>query len=288
MRRAITVAAVMTLMASTANRAAAGVAAGAQDDRVSVPLILDRAADYLMAFEKDYSKVIADERYRQTLTEKRVRVLGDKTAKLTREIRSDLLATTDTGDRWLSFRDVYSVDGRPVRDRDDRLEKVFALNGKDRFEQARRIADEGARFNLGSLERNVNLPSMSLTFLTRENRSRSSFRVAGRDRIHDVPVVILEFEETSRPTMVKSGSRNLPAVGKFWIEPDTGRVMKSYVKFETRDFLTEMTVLFSLDEKLKMWVPAEMIDKAENSKEIVDGLAVYTNYRRFDTNVIIK
>jgi len=254
----------------------------------SVPDILEHVADYLVAFEKDYSKVIADERYRQTLVEKRVQVLTDKTASQTREIKSDLLAAPDAGNRWLSFRDVYSVDGRPVRDRDKRLEKVFAAADKDRFEEARRIADEGARFNLGTLERNINLPSMPLTFITRENRSRSAFRDAGRDRIDDVPVVVLEFQETTRPTMVKSRESDVPATGRFWIEPDSGRVMKAQVRFEGRDFSTDMTVIFGLNDKLKMWVPVEMTDKAQNDKEVVNGIAVYTNYRRFDTSVVIK
>jgi hypothetical protein len=37
-----------------------------------------------------------------------------------------------------------------------------------------------------------------------------------------------------------------------------------------------------------MWLPVEMTDKVSNAVETVTGLAVYTNYRRFDTSVIIK
>ena len=243
---------------------------------------------YLANFEKDYARLIADERYKQTSTQKRVERLSDKTQTQTREIKSDILSAPDAGSRWLSIRDVYSVDGRVVRDRDARLEKLFAGAGADRFSEARRIADEGARFNLGTLSRNINQPSMPLTFITSENRARSAFRLARRDLLDGVETVVIRFEETARPTLVKSGSRNLPATGSFWIEPKTGRVMKASIKIESNLFTTETLVTFGFVEKLKMWVPVEMTDVASNVLETVTGLAVYTNYRRFDTNVIIK
>jgi hypothetical protein len=254
----------------------------------SVPDVLERVSDYLVKFEKEYSRVIADERYKQVLKQKRVQTLTDKTMSETREIKSDLLATPDSGNRWLSFRDVYSVDGRPVRDRDTRLQKLFETAGANRFEEARRIADEGARFNLGTISRNINLPSMPLTFITRENRARSAFRDAGRERVGGVDAMVLEFQETAKPTLVKSGARDLPARGKFWVDPESGRVLKASARFEARDFSSEMAVTFGPVDKLDMWVPIEMTDSSENSKELITGLAVYTNYRRFDTSVIIK
>ncbi|TAK18064.1 MAG: hypothetical protein EPO35_01770 [Acidobacteria bacterium] len=266
----------------------APVAPRGQSAEPTVPDLLERVSTYLVDFEKEYSRVIADERYRQTIKDKRVSTLSDRTPIQTREIRSDILAAPDLGNRWLSFRDVYSVDGRPVRDRDTRLQKLFEQVGANRFEEARRIADEGARFNLGTLSRNINLPSMPLTFITRENRGRSAFRAAGHDIVAGVPVAILDYRETARPTLVKSGPRDLAAQGSFWIEPTTGRVMKASAKFEARDFTCEMLVTFGLVEKLKLWVPLEMKDTAANAKETIEGLAVYTNYRRFDTSVVIK
>jgi hypothetical protein len=255
---------------------------------LSVPDVLERVAAYLVAFEKDYARLIADERYKQTMKQKRVQRLSDKTETQTREIKSDILASPDIGSRWLSFRDVYSVDGNPVRDRDTRLEKLFAAAGANRFTEARRIADEGARFNLGTLSRNINQPSMPLTFITSENRHRSAFRIARTEAVAGVDTVVIEFEETARPTLVKSGNRDVPATGTFWIEPKTGRVMKAAVKIESNLFTTDMLVTFGFVEKLNMWVPVEMTDVASNSLETVTGLAVYTNYRRFDTSVIIK
>lgn len=264
------------------------VSAGQQARGLTVPDVLERVSEYLAVFEKDYARVIADERYKQTSKQKRVQRLSDKTQTQTREIKSDILAAPESGSRWLSFRDVYSVDGRVVRDRDARLEKLFAGAGENRFVEGRKIADEGARFNLGSIFRTINQPSMPLMFITGDNRARSAFRIARHESLGGVDTVVVEFEESRRPTLVKSGSRDVPATGNYWIEPTTGRVMKASVKIESNLFTMEMLVTYGFVDKLKMWVPVEMTDIASNALETVTGLAVYTNYRRFDTSVIIK
>lgn len=268
--------------------AISATAAGQQPRALTVPDVFERVSDYLATFEKDYAKLIADERYKQTSKQKRVERLSDKTQTQEREIRSDILAAPDSGSRWLSFRDVYSVDGTPIRDRDARLEKLFAGAGENKFVEARRIADEGSRFNLGTISRNINQPSMPLMFITNENRARSAFRIGRYERLGDTDTVVVEFEESRRPTLVKSGTRDLPATGSFWIEPSTGRVMKASVKIESKLFTMEMLVTYGFVEKLKMWVPVEMTDSASNAIETVTGVAVYTNYRRFDTSMIIK
>ena len=250
---------------------AAGVLASAtpSSQTLTVPDLLERVSEYLGVFEKDYARLIADERYKQTSQQKRVERLTDKTQTQTREIKSDILATPESGSRWLSFRDVYSVDGRVVRDRDARLEKLFAGAGENRFVEARKIAEEGARFNLGTIFRTINQPSMPLMFITSENRARSAFRIARYETLGDVDTVVVEFEESRRPTLVKSGSRDLPATGRFWVEPRTGRVMKASVKIESNLFTMEMLVTYGFVEKLKMWVPVVMTDTASNALETV-------------------
>ena len=43
-----------------------------------------------------------------------------------RMLKSDLLLVRPQGsDAWMQFRDVFEVDGKAVRDRNDRLEKLF-------------------------------------------------------------------------------------------------------------------------------------------------------------------
>ena len=51
---------------------------------------------------------------------------------------------------WLGFRDVIEVDGKPVTNRRDRLQALFQSGAPD-LTAARRIADEGARYNIGTV-----------------------------------------------------------------------------------------------------------------------------------------
>lgn len=255
-----------------------------------VDVVLKRTAEYLVDYAKSYASVVAEEHYTQSLRAKRVVTLGSINDGLRTQLKSDVVAISDITQAWINFRDVFEVDGRSVRDRDQRLQKLFLEPKNDPLAKARSITDEGARFNLGTVSRNVNFPTMALTFLAGANQARSKFVRAGDGKVAGVETEILEFEETERPTIVRSGAADLPVAGRFWIEPITGRVMKSAVRFESRDFKGDVTVTFGFVEKLKMWLPVEMADSCAGPRETVTGRATYSNFRRFgvSTDVVIK
>src|SRR4051794_25987664 len=84
-----------------------------------VDALLDKAGDYVAAYEKTFVGVVAEETYRQE-----VRGIGrtDQTGFASemrgqrRDLKSDmLLVRAPAGDRWIQFRDVFEVDGKPVR-----------------------------------------------------------------------------------------------------------------------------------------------------------------------------
>ena len=56
-------------------------------------------------------------------------------------IKSDFLLVQLGGDGegWMPFRDAYEVKGRKLRERDDRLLKLFTSNDKERFEKAAKL-----------------------------------------------------------------------------------------------------------------------------------------------------
>ena len=112
---------------------------------------------------------------------------------------SDFLLVEVKGEGWLPFRDVFERDGRPVRDREERLATIFLKGGRDAFEQARAIMDEGARYNIGNINRNINMPTLPLAFLTERHRHRFEFKLGKRDDAD--PGVEIEFRETARPDL---------------------------------------------------------------------------------------
>ena len=48
---------------------------------------------------------------------------------------------------------------------EERLAAIFLKGGRNAFEQARAVMDEGARYNIGNINRNINTPTLPLAFM---------------------------------------------------------------------------------------------------------------------------
>jgi hypothetical protein len=93
-----------------------------------------------------------------------------------RKLTSDLLLVRPSGGKeFLQFRDVFAVDGQPVRDRQERLTEIFLSPNSSTYSQTVAILFESARYNIGSLERTMNVPLLPLRFLEAANQQRFKF-----------------------------------------------------------------------------------------------------------------
>ena len=138
--------------------------------------VLARTAEYVTEYQTKLAGIVAEEKYTQD-----VRNLGSAPDLLAaptphREMRSDLLLVRPSGEGpWLQFRDVFELDGKPLRDRDERLLKLFVDTKADARAQAATIANEGARYNIGPVTRTINVPVLALIFVSADNQPRSRF-----------------------------------------------------------------------------------------------------------------
>src|SRR6187402_3434014 len=120
------------------------VAANAQEP--SLDVVLARAAAYVADYQKRLQGIVAEELYIQNYTRT---TRAGRLAREGRQLRSDLLLVKVEGaERWLQFRDVFEVDRRPVRDRDQRLYKLFVDAKADARAQAQTVQEESSRYNL--------------------------------------------------------------------------------------------------------------------------------------------
>ena len=125
-------------------------------------------------------------------------------------------------DRYVEFRDVFEVDGKPVRDRQERLTALL-LEGSPSSARPRiqRIIDESARYNIGTIERNVNTPTLPLLFLEPDNQPRFRFkrvpdqapaitrtpRETSANFTIATEVWVVEYEEVQRKTLIRTDRR---------------------------------------------------------------------------------
>jgi len=242
--------------------------------------LLDRAATYLDEYTKTFAGVVSEERYEQTVHGPKLALLGHSV------LRSDLLLVRSGRAGWLCYRDVFDVDGKAVHDRNDRLMELFQHPSPDGIEQAEKIRQEGARFNIGGITRTINDPTMALPFLERNNHLRSEFEVGGSETVSKVRVDTLRFQERFAPRMIRTADDSA-AYGRFWIEPQTGRLIRTELHVSSEDTRGVVTVDYAPQEKLAgLWVPVKMTEKyAVGTNKTIDCVATYTNFRRFDVIV---
>lgn len=251
------------------------------------PLTLDevlfRANEAVVAYLKELSSVVAEEQYEQRVMRQ------DGSVKRTRSMKSDyLLVRLPDDDAWMGFRDVMEVDGVAVGDRQQRLYKLFLESPGAAFSHARTIANESARYNIGAIQRNVNVPTIPLVFLHPINQHRFYFEKAGEEDIDGTPAWMIRYTEHVRPTLVRSGRMDIFARGTFWVDPVTGRVLKTELTLGDANMAARSTIVvkYRTDQALGTRVPVEMEERYDNPREKradrIDARATYTNFRRFE------
>jgi hypothetical protein len=177
----------------------------------------------------------------------------------------------------------------------ERLTRLFATDVAGGLTQARRIAAEGARFNLHppglELSRTINTPFMALRFITASNQYRSSFRVDGTRSIGGKRVPVVKFKERETPRLIRSIDE-AAASGAFAVEPETGRILWTELSFQTTDRRLTPAVTVTLvvrvtydDQGALGWLPVRMEEdydiRAGSTLGDLTGEAVYSNYRKF-------
>jgi hypothetical protein len=260
-----------------------GPASDARNPEVDV--VLAKLGDYAQGYVGQYSALVAEESYRQDVPLERRE----------QRLRSDLLfVRSEPSQEWVSFRDVFEVDSRPVRDRDLRLEKLFLAPSPGASERLQAIKDESARYNIGPILRNINVPLYPLKILLPANVGRFEFALGQATAIDGVRVRPVTFAEVGRPTLARDPEGNdVPLQGRFLVEPATGAIVESTVSVELSAYSASIVVRYTRDAKLGLWVPAEMKERywgivqvgvMRQTETLMEGTARYSKFRRFQVS----
>jgi hypothetical protein len=248
--------------------------------------LVARAGAYVETFQRDFGSVVAEERYEQdvkfSIVASGVTRRGGSSGPVHTVLVSDFLLVQIPGEGWFPFRDVFERDGRPVRDRQDRLTALFLSDSKSALDQARRIMNESARYNIGDVNRNINVPTLALPFITNEQRQFFAFSEGRADEAGELRVV--DFKETGRPTFVRTtNNRDLPVNGSFWIDAATGTIHRTELHAIDTSVEAHITVTYRPDAGIGMFAPARMEERYRRPRDTneVRGVATYSKFRRF-------
>jgi hypothetical protein len=208
-------------------------------------------------------------------------------ASRNRTLKSDfLLVSASSAEDWVPFRDVFEVDKQPIRDRDQRLARLFLKPSEDSIQQAVRIQEESSRYNLGNMRRTINNPVLGMVILQAGFQPRFHFSLGKMDPKAGPGVWIIDYKEEARPSFIRGRSDlDLFAHGRVWIEAETGRVIKTEVLLEQPTLRARITASFRFDDRFGIAVPYEMQEeyRFDNGTKVT-AVATYDRFRRFDVS----
>jgi hypothetical protein len=245
--------------------------AGAQSPKVDE--LIPKATAYAHYFVDRFSNVVAEERYAQEITAPRRK----------RILVSEFLLVRYSGDElWQVFRDVAEVDGKPVRDREARIMKLFLQPSSSAVRRAAEISEASARYNLIDIG-TINNPLLVMAFLQHQYVDRFRFNLAGLEKDLGPDVRTVRFVEYIRPTVLKSNANNdMFSSGLIWMEEGTGRVVKTQLQLGGVRYPVRVTTTFTSDDDLGIHVPAMMEDWYPQGTGEFRGKATYGKFRRFE------
>jgi hypothetical protein len=293
----------------------AGFAAAQPEPTLDV--VLARAGAYVTEFQRQFSGIVAEERYQQEVKAFARRSGCQPSATrfapvlcpeplvnpMRSELRSDLLLVkAGAAGEWLQYRDVFEVDGQPVRDRTERLTRLFLIPSASSAGQIARIRDESARYNIGDIQRNLNVPIIALTFLAPANQPRFKFRrteermpatvgpLSGAEGAFRVSteVWVIQYQEVQRGTLIRTTkNKDLPSRGRVWIEPSSGHVLMTELVAENHEVRATIDVSYQSEPLLGLLVPIEMREWYDGHRtgSRIEAVATYGRFRQFQVNV---
>lgn len=192
---------------------------------------------------------------------------------------------------WLAYRDVIEVNGKPVADRQNRLQALFKAEVPD-LEAAKKITAENARYNVGPVTRTFNVPTSALFFFDPAHIGRFAFQRAGSDKVDGVDAWKVDFQETRKPSMIMtSAGADIPTVGTLWINPDDGSVLRTRLvvaSYRGASSRAEIEVSYRKDDALGMLIPVRMTERYVTPTASITGEAMYSDYKRFQTSAKVK
>lgn len=200
-----------------------GMTTSAQTTPPADPLI-EKLGRYVAGYGEAVSAVLGTETYTQSVA------IGEAPPLRPRRLIAEFAIVKADGG-WTGFRDVVQVDTTKISDRRDRLTQLLSGTSAD-GPSLMRLASESARYNIGPIGTNLNLPTTALFFFEPANLPRFTFKRKGTKKIDGTATVEMEFKETTSPTIVRTRAGNdVPLEGTLWIAED-GTVIRTRLKMK--------------------------------------------------------
>jgi hypothetical protein len=197
------------------------------------------------------------------------------------------------GEERIGLRRVTRLDGVTVKSKQPDFATIMDDSPQGIMKQLAAIRQESSAYNIGLVERNINVPTFALKAARQKEAPRFSFSKKGTAKVSGIETWEIQFEEKRAPTLIHADTgQSLQASGSLWIEPATGRIVKTDLQVENPYSMPKVkgriTVTYSENKKLGILVPGEMREWYETEDALVTCIASYSNFRMFNVEVSSK
>jgi hypothetical protein len=269
-------------------------------------VVLARAGAYVTGLCSEFPLLLANEDYQQVLQPygsnrtdlmRTGPMLGEMGLPKSRKAKAEYaLVGLVEASAWNAYRDISEIDGKAVAAH-NRLAWVLSQSEAPEAE-ARALATLAVAQNLGRTMRDVTVSTFGLVVVMPMHRAGFEFTSKGEKRVGSETVWVVAFNETRRPPLSRTADgQPKPARGDLWIEPATGRIVRTHVVFDSLDAYPDMKlhperyedfpratidVVFGPDPALKAYLPVNMQEIYSRKDEVVTCKSTFTGYRRLE------
>ncbi len=236
--------------------------------------LLARVGSHVAGLREQLNVVICDEKYRQEASNVRQRV--------GRLIHAEILFVWIPDERsWLTVRNIRDVNNVAMPESANRIEAILSDPGTDVVTRLLKLQREGARYDIGGVERTTSNPMMALQYLAPGIQNHFQFTDRGQEQIGRAPARKIAFTERKPLGVILFNETPVAVSGEFFARDDaSGVAVARTVLRVAKPGNAIITVDFEPNAKVGAWVPVHMQERYRDGTICYSD---YSNYRRFET-----
>ena len=260
----------------------------------TVAQLLAAAGRYVATYESSFGAVVAEERHQQSTNGPAKPQPGEPPSRRTSV--GNVLMFNSGGAGWMAFRTIDVLDNAELPGPKGRLAALAADPTHERLAEIMRATQAIEWLSIGGIPRAPAIPTAALAYLRASRQPLGVFEFDGMKTVGGVRVGLLKYSQ--RPAARTTDADDFTITGRFWIEPESGRVVQTEIAITSGTYETKVEVQYASQPGVGFWVPVRMFEQhtidldspsgannargGASTKAYADGLSTYQSFRRFD------
>ena len=265
----------------------------------SLSALLSVAGRYVAEYETSFGALVAQEIYQQSTNQPATSASRSPSQPTRRITTGEVLLFDSGGAGWMIFRDIHVLDNKELTVPTVRMAALASEPTRQLLANAMRATARVSSYMIGEIPRSPATPTAALMYLRPARQGLGVFELDGMKTIDNVGVALLKFSERADARM--STADDSTTTGRFWIDPDTGRVVQTEITIASAAYTTKVEVQYAVRPGVSFPVPVRMFETHRatvtprgmssasfgrtgggSTQTYIDGLATYQGFQRFE------